>query len=336
MSVEAFAAPRQLEPFDAWENAKTYAAKVGEQTITRLNKFATRAPSETIAPTSFDLQFDAKRLLVSTEFPTGVTYSFAKPDQSKGKPLVVVACGVQEPPDEIKEFMRLLVDNGWPIVSIYDFKHTKGLLPDDVHPSVIKQQALANKQVLEEVMETEDIDRFHAFGHSKGGLVAAFLAGVKSEHCISYTGYAAAGMTDEISPKDMLAMAQKRTTGEIVYNLKNAIKHPWRTYHDTRGAMNMKLYPMLPWIRKLGVKTHGIFGDEDPLIPKDRLILLPEDAENRQFDELVFLQGTRHSDLVEKPKDHIGLVMRLFNLAEVNEMRREKREETVVYAHATV
>lgn len=333
MSVEALGAPRMVTPREAVERSKLLVDKVVSKV--KENTRLRRASPEITVPTSFDLQFDAKRLLVTPEFPNGIEYSFAKPDQPTDKPLVVVACGVQEPPGNIKAFMGLLVDNGWPILSIYDFKHRKGLLPDDQYPSVIKQQALANKLVLEEVMQAEDIDQFHAFGHSKGGLVAALLAASNSEQCISYLGYAPAGMTGEITVQDLVTIAMRRTKEEILFNIRETIKHPMQTFRNTRGAAKMKLYSMLPLLRELGIKTNGIFGDEDPIVFNDRLVLLSEDGENSQFDEMVTLHGNRHSELVERPKNFIHTVIRLLSQAERHKMMSAPIPEgTVIYAAA--
>lgn len=341
MTAEALPAPRMINPQDALHEGRNRLGNLASRAGQRARGLTARFRAEaSVEPTSFDQQFDVKQPFVHEAFPKGIEYAFARPDQDTGKPLVVVECGVHEEPDEIKAFMGHLVENGWPILSVYSVPGKEGFYEKDDKQGAIFQKTLATNLLLEDLMEKEGFENFHAFGHSKGGLVAALIARANPQKCLSYTGYAPAGLLDEITKGDVWEMAHNRSLSENFLTLKRAIAHPLQTARDTRGATSMKLYPMLPLLREQDIKTFVMLGQDDPLVPKHRVDDLIEMNDQFGFcDEIVVIPG-RHSDLVEQPREHVGGLMRIFHVVEAGmhfegpEPFKPSHSETVVYQAA--
>ncbi len=335
MSAEAFATPRQITSKEIVQGVRSQTAGFVGRTKERFGKLTSRSTSAEITePTHFDLQFDTPRRLVTIEFPEGLTYAFAKPESPTKKPLVAVIPGVHEEPDQAKEFMRDLVDNGWPVLSLYSIGRKKDLLVHKVSPTVITQKALANIQAIKDVMETDDIKGIHVFGHSMGGAVGAYVAGVMKDQCLSYTGYAAAGMIGDISRMEYVKMSfANRTLAENLYSLRHTVQKPFQTWHESGGAARFPLASMIPAINEMGISTFAIFGKDDPLVPIDKVQehLYPQSPAYRQFDEVAFIEG-RHSSLFEEPDQDIGTAMRFFHLAEQKALERPVVEQTIFQA----
>ncbi len=335
MSAEAFAAPKQITSKEVAEGVKNKTAGFVDRTKERFGMFTSRwARAEVTEPTPFDIQFDTPRIVTTPEFPEGLRYAFANPEDPTTKPLVAVITGVHEEPGDAKEFMRHLVENGWPVLSVYSFGKKKDLLHHKVSPAVITQKALANIQSINDVMEIEAIQGFHVFGHSMGGAVGAYVAGAMKEQCISYTGYAAAGMMGEMSRADYLKLSlSNRTVAENLYSIRHTLRRPIQTWHESGGAANIQLSSMLPVINEMGISTYAIFGKKDPLVPVERVQeeLYPESEVYRQFDEIAIIES-RHSGLFEEPAQDIGTAMRFFHLAEQKRLVRVGKDQTVFQA----